>query len=118
MSRFLVCGGRDYFDHAFVNFVLNEVHEKYGITLLIHGDAKGADSLASSWAFVNGVQEARFPVTSQVWKKLGPKAGPIRNRLMLDLNPAQVVAFPGGRGTADMVQAARERGIHVDDRRG
>jgi hypothetical protein len=44
----------------------------------------------------------------------GAAAGPVRNRQMLDIYPeATVIAFPGGRGTKDMVDEARRRGRHV-----
>jgi len=48
------------------------------------------------------------------WAGLGRKAGPIRNQEMLDQGrPNMVVAFPGGRGTADMVRRARGAGVEV-----
>ena len=48
------------------------------------------------------------------WKKHGKAAGPIRNRKMLqDGKPDLVLAFPGGRGTANMVELATDAGIRV-----
>jgi len=48
------------------------------------------------------------------WKRYGPKAGPIRNKQMLDEGrPDLVVAFPGGNGTNDMVKKAKAAGIEV-----
>jgi hypothetical protein len=47
------------------------------------------------------------------WKKYGPAAGPIRNQRMLDWGPDLVVAFSGGKGTADMVRRARAAGVEV-----
>jgi hypothetical protein len=48
------------------------------------------------------------------WNTHGRAAGPIRNQRMLDeVKPELVVAFPGGRGTADMVRRAREAGVNV-----
>lgn len=42
------------------------------------------------------------------------KAGPDRNQRMIDEGrPDLVVAFPGGRGTADMIRRATEAGIEV-----
>jgi hypothetical protein len=47
---------------------------------------------------------------------IGRKAGPIRNQRMLDEHkPDLVVAFPGGRGTADMVRRARKSGVEVTE---
>lgn len=48
------------------------------------------------------------------WHRDGKAAGPIRNRrMLLEGMPDLVVAFPGGRGTADMVRRARAAGIEV-----
>jgi hypothetical protein len=48
------------------------------------------------------------------WKKHGRAAGPIRNQRMLDKGkPDLVVAFPGGRGTADMIRRAERAGVPV-----
>lgn len=48
------------------------------------------------------------------WGSLGKAAGPIRNSLMLtEANPSLVIAFPGGKGTADMISKARAAGVKV-----
>jgi hypothetical protein len=48
------------------------------------------------------------------WKKHGDRAGPIRNRAMLDLGkPELVVAFEGGTGTMNMTAAATAAGVKV-----
>jgi hypothetical protein len=43
----LVCGGRDYEDDRHVSDVLCAIHKACPITLLVHGGAKGADTLAA-----------------------------------------------------------------------
>jgi hypothetical protein len=109
----LACGGRDFDDLGTVWSNLDVLHHFRGIRLLIEGGAAGADLLASQWATANNVPSKRFAAD---WKKHGRAAGPIRNRQMLDEGkPDLVVAFPGGRGTADMVRAAQEAGIEVMD---
>jgi hypothetical protein len=46
----------------------------------------------------------------------GKAAGPIRNQRMIDEGkPDLVIAFPGGRGTADMVSRAKKAGIPVQE---
>lgn len=108
--RVLVCGGRDYKDYHTVAVYLNQCLPSRPTTI-IEGGAHGADELARKWARV-----AEVPVETYVanWKLLGPKAGPIRNQAMLDQGkPDIVVAFPGGRGTADMVRRARAANIPV-----
>jgi hypothetical protein len=79
--------------------------------VIVHGAAVGADQMAGSWARSRGVAEAAFPAD---WGRDGRAAGPIRNQRMLDEGrPDLVVAFPGGRGTADMVRRARAAGVAV-----
>ena len=105
--RVIVCGGRDYADSEKVAEVLSGVEIRH----LWHGGARGADTLADQWARQQpGVSV--HPVPAQ-WKKYGRKAGPIRNQAMLGQSPDLVVAFPGGRGTADMVRRAQSAGVKV-----
>lgn len=106
----LVCGGRDYGDHDKVSATLDAIHRDERVTLLIHGAASGADSLAATWAQFRGIAEDRHPAD---WAKQGKAAGPIRNEQMLARNPDLVVAFLGGRGTAHMVRIAKAKGTKV-----
>lgn len=108
--RVLVTGGRDFGDRELLFGALDRLHAVHGFTALIHGDANGADRLSGEWAGARGVSVEVHPAD---WKKHGRAAGPIRNQKMLEEKPDLVVAFPGGRGTADMVRRAREAGIEV-----
>lgn len=110
--KILVCGGRDYTDREAVFAAFDRVHAKQPITLLIHGAARGADALADDWARARGVPREPHPAD---WAKHGRSAGPRRNWRMLEAGPDGVVAFPGGRGTADMVRQARAAGVPVWD---
>lgn len=106
--RIIVCGGRDYSDQDHVDKVLDTIG---GIRHLFHGNARGADTLAGNWGNrQDGVSV--HPVPAE-WKKYGRKAGPIRNQKMLGQSPDLVVAFPGGRGTADMIRRAEAAGVSV-----
>lgn len=105
--KLLVCGGRDYDDQMRVDYELDIL----GPHLVIEGGARGADRLARRWAERREVQCRTFAAD---WAKHGKSAGPIRNLLMLDEGkPDAVLAFPGGRGTADMVRQAERAGIPV-----
>src|SRR5262245_13933217 len=107
----LVCGGRGYQDGQMLRAVLDNLRDRRGLSLLVHGDQWGADYLASAWAEKYGIDQAKFPAN---WTGRGKSAGPFRNQLMLDVaKPALVVAFPGGAGTADMVRRAYDAGIEV-----
>lgn len=108
--RLLVCGGRAYSNRAAVFAALDRAHAKRPVSVVIHGGARGADSLAEDWAVCRHVEVMAFPAD---WR-LGKAAGPLRNEIMLkDGKPDAVIAFPGGRGTEHMVSLAREAGLPV-----
>lgn len=119
--RVLVCGGRDFSDYPKVRDVLDSLMPPATDdmstwlpppdTVIIHGDAPGADQCAEQWVHVNWCSVERYPAD---WEKHGRAAGPIRNaRMLKEGKPDLVVAFPGGRGTADMVKQARAAGVRV-----
>jgi NADPH:quinone reductase-like Zn-dependent oxidoreductase len=108
--KVLVCGGRDYVDAAHVFEVLTKLHDETPIRVLIHGGASGVDTHAGHWA----EDWVHTTVYHADWATHGRAAGPIRNQKMLDeQHPDLVVAFPGGRGTADMMTRARRAGVRV-----
>ena len=106
--RILVCGGRDYTDFWKVDQVLDNYYSV--IRLLIHGAARGADSLAEEWAKDREVPYLGIPAK---WKLYGKKAGYLRNKEMLTWHPNLVIAFPGNKGTANMIKLAEEAGVEV-----
>ncbi len=109
--RVIVCGGRDFNNVAYVYSRLDKLHAETPITALMQGGAKGVDAIAREWAMTKaGIQ--RY-VCHADWKAHGRAAGPLRNAKMLTWKPDLVVAFPGGRGTADMVERAKGAGIPV-----
>jgi predicted Rossmann-fold nucleotide-binding protein len=109
--RVLVCGGRDYADEHRVFNELGRIHRATSISVLIEGGATGSDQLAARWALGAGVPTDMYAAD---WVHFGKKAGPIRNQRMLDEGkPDLVVAFAGGRGTADMVRRAKAAGVRV-----
>jgi predicted Rossmann-fold nucleotide-binding protein len=129
--RLLVCGGRNFgeipdgcplgqlkkysFKAELEVFLLREalgqIISERKATVVITGGARGADKHAKSFALEEGLETE---VYKPDWKAHGKAAGPIRNAKMLaDGKPDLVVAFPGGRGTADMVSKARAAGVEV-----
>lgn len=110
--RVLVCGGRNYHDVITVEETLDDIDRKRGpIDVVIHGNAPGADHWGRVWAVESSRLEAPFRAD---WHTHGKAAGPLRNQRMIDEGkPDLVVAFPGGRGTADMVRRAKAAGIEV-----
>jgi hypothetical protein len=108
--RVLITGGRKFNDLKLLETTLDATHATVPISNLIHGAASGADTMAGEWASKNGIEVVACPAN---WKRFGRGAGPIRNREMLELSPDLLVAFPGGRGTADMISAAKNKDIPI-----
>lgn len=119
MTRVLVCGGRDFNDRSAMARALRRfkptipTDDDLAEHIIIVGGAPGADTLAAEYAEVFGIRLRIYPAD---WKTHGRAAGPIRNQTMLDKGkPDLVIAFPGGRGTADMVRRARAAGVPVEE---
>ena len=106
----IVCGGRAYWSVANVFLRLDSFHVSHGIARILEGGAMGADRCAREWAKFRDVPYSTYEAD---WS-LGGRAGPIRNQQMIDDgNPGAVMAFPGNKGTADMVRRAKAAGILV-----
>lgn len=83
------------------------------VELLLHGGARGADTLAGQAAELLGWPEQ---VMRAEWNRYGCAAGPIRNRQMLQAAcrhaaaaraEVLVLGLPGGNGTEDCLRQAR-----------
>jgi hypothetical protein len=97
----LVCGGRDFTDRKLVFAVIAMIHNGFKIARIIEGGARGVDTFARAWAGLRDIERETFHAD---WSR-GLAAGPYRNAKMLrEGAPDLGVAFPGGRGTADMVR--------------
>jgi hypothetical protein len=116
----LVTGGRDYTDYETVEEPIRFLVGFYGDDLrMLHGGAKGADSLAQRAIEQYGIVHRVFPAD---WNKHGRAAGPLRNLQMADYldfcrnhgHTTQVLAFPGGKGTIHMISEAEGRFHPVD----
>lgn len=110
----LVFGGRNFGlrqgEVEFLNETLDRVARRMEILTVRHGAARGADTLAGKWAMSRGIISEPMPAN---WGELGKRAGPIRNKAMLERDPKPVAAvgFPGGEGTADMAEKCRIAGV-------
>jgi len=104
----LVCGGRNFNNKEWLFYQLDSLPNKP--TLIIHGAARGADSLAGVWAKSRNVPVKTYPAD---WDKHGRSAGFIRNKEMIKEKPDLVMAFEGGKGTAHMIKVARQNDVTV-----
>jgi hypothetical protein len=123
--RLLVCGGRDFADSLFVYKFLDDfaadAHENgWEISLLINGDSPGADSHANHWGRERGVYCAPIRALWEFYHR-APKAGPLRNKVLMTLDPDWLIAFPGNSGTENMWTLAKSLGrrrLHADPAKG
>jgi hypothetical protein len=110
--RYIVCGGRD-FTYRWWLFHFMDVLEP-APTLIIHGDARGADTLAKLWALDRGIQHLPFPIREKDWERWGLAAGHRRNtQMIVEGLPDCVIAFPGHSGTENMITQAKHFKIPV-----
>lgn len=113
--KVVVTGGRDFDDRPVVFRTLWTLHQERGpFTLLAHGMARGADTLAGEWAHAAGVRVAEFKPLPIEYAKYRQGAPLVRNtRMLVKVQPDLVIAFPGHNGTADCVKKARAMGVEV-----
>ena len=110
--RILICGSRDYRDAKQIYRWMENLPKD---TIIIEGEAKGADTIAWVCASILGLEYLPFIAD---WNKLGKSAGPIRNQRMLDEGkPHWVVWFhkdlDASKGTKHMIEIAKTAGVNV-----
>ena len=107
--RVIVTGSRKWTNEAAIERELRGLPPG---TVIVHGNAHGADALAGTIA-----RRLGFSVEAHTadWKRLGRAAGILRNQSMLELGADLVLAFPhpDSIGTYDMIERARKAGIAV-----
>jgi hypothetical protein len=116
--RVLICGSRGWHDPLPIDTILagcdvvsDGANEKL---VVIHGGARGADTLADTLARGWRAQVIKEEAD---WDRYGKGAGPVRNKKMLDDHKPDVVyAFRThgkSNGTDDMCSQAQARGVPV-----
>jgi hypothetical protein len=105
----IIGGGRDWEMTRQARDWLDWLGLKIPITVVLSGHSGRADMAGEHWATANGVPLRIFPPD---WGLYGRGAGPKRNAEMVALAQAAIV-FPGHKGTADLIQQARKRGLKL-----
>lgn len=114
--RVLVCGDRNWTDAAAIE---NRIAKLPSDSVIIEGGSPGADAIVGEIAERLGLGHVTYRAK---WDVYGPAAGPMRNQQMLDEGqPDLVIAFqaraPETKGTQDMVERARKRGLPIEEYR-
>lgn len=108
--RILICGDRNWSNREVIK---NYIYSLSIYTVIIEGEARGADTIAREIAEERGMTVLKY---SAKWERYGNSAGPIRNSEMLkDGKPSMVVAFHDdlskSKGTIDTLKKAHNKGI-------
>lgn len=113
--KILICGSRDWRDPHPIYLAIagcKQLVPEDDKLVVVHGAARGADSLAGAMAEYLGVEVVPVPAD---WKTYGKSAGPIRNQKMLDEHDISVTyAFRiegKSNGTDDMISRSQDAGI-------
>jgi hypothetical protein len=82
-----------------------------GVSEVVSGCSGIVDLYGEKWARFVGIPVKSFPAD---WTAYGRKAGPIRNRMMAEYAEALIAVWDGkSRGTKNMIEEARKRGLKV-----
>ncbi len=112
MKKVIITGARSFLSVGTIFRTLDELQPD----LVIHGGARGADTLADDWAKRHQVDTHVFMAKWGDWPTTNKKAGIERNQRMLEAYPGVLVcAFinPSARGTWDCVRRATKLGHQV-----
>lgn len=116
--RILVCGGRHFDDYDLLENTINDVITESGCEdiEIVSGHCVGADRLGELYAEKHNAQVKIFPAE---WEKYGKRAGPMRNKPMVDyisgFENKIVVAFVSvnTKGTRNTITLAQKANICV-----
>lgn len=115
--RVLVTGSRDWTDRQAIEDELDKLYYDFPFRHLtvVHGAARGADTIAAMWAAARGSQVSAEAHPAE-WERYGRAAGHRRNAEMVALGADICLAFPLGesRGTRGCIEMAKKAGIPVE----
>lgn len=96
---------------SITDYDLTQALEGLTVTEIISGGATGVDTLAEGYAKDKGLSIQIFPAD---WKTHGPKAGPLRNKQIVEACEQLVAIWDGNsKGTATTIRMAQKAGKPV-----
>lgn len=117
MKRVLITGARAWENPKPINQLIRTLIKRYGSPsafMVIHGGAPGVDTLADKACEELGVHTA---IVRARWRRYIRAAGPMRNGVMLHLEPDVCIAvhwaIQDSSGTKNMMYKAEQAGIPV-----
>jgi len=111
----LVSGGRVGCNFRMIKHALNWCMHLWPLrrTILVHGGAEGTDDYCGKVAAAAHHHVLPVKINKELDGHDTHKAPRNRNKRMAELNPNQVIIFPGGPGTRHMYDVAFERGLAI-----
>ena len=107
----IIAGSRGFSDYDLLKEKCDNLFSRRKPTVILCGEAKGADSLGKRYAKEHGIPVQSFPAQ---WDRYGKAAGMIRNNQMLAFADALVAFWDGkSHGTENMLDIAANKGIPV-----
>jgi hypothetical protein len=108
--RTIIAGSRTFNDAVLLAKVCDALDPPP--TVVLHGLAKGADTLGAFWASHRRIPLEGYPAQ---WSVYGKRAGRLRNEEMAN-NAERLVAFWDGAspGTKHMIDTAQRKGLVVE----
>lgn len=111
MNIWIITASREWTDKELFCSIL-DANCPY-INLLVHGGARGGDTLADGWARRRGIHVAKIDA---LWTRYGKPAGGKRNKIMCDAFPsAHVLGLPleNSIGTWDCIKYAKSKDMRT-----
>lgn len=109
--KVIVAGSRNITDKNVVGDAMQNSGWDIEVSEIVHGGARGVDSLAEFWAWLFKI---KCKIFYPDWDKYGKAAGPIRNREMAKYADALVAIWDGkSRGTKNMIEEAKKRNLKI-----
>jgi hypothetical protein len=85
--------------------ILNKIKDKYQISEVVSGHARGIDTLGERWAKKNNIKVTTFIPN---WQDFGKAAGPIRNKEMASYGDVLIAFWDNeSKGTKNMIDIMR-----------
>lgn len=122
--KVIIAGGRSYTFTRNDIILLNKLRDELPIIEVVSGKASGADRCGEQWAKFYNIPVKEFPANwgdfsepciikfRQNGERYNALAGPKRNLQMAQYADA-LIAFPGSRGTQNMIDQARKLNLKV-----
>lgn len=116
--KILICGGRHFCNYALLENVADNVikGQDFSEIEIVSGHCIGADRMGEEYAKRHDYALKIFPAE---WEKYGKRAGPIRNKQMIDyiaeFENKIVIAFTSlnTKGTKNTIALAKKANIRV-----